>query len=105
MHAKKDILKVEYNDPHKYHSKLHGFPSTSSNITSGHLWESIFVLPYMVDVFRHTTARWKKKRKNLQRHNASAERGSQNATGHKTHNGTLENVKVYYALRCIVSMY
>ena len=25
-----DILKVEYNDPHKHHSKLRGFPFTSS---------------------------------------------------------------------------
>ena len=35
---------------------------------------------------------------------ASAERGSRNATGHDTHNGTLENVEVYYDLRCILSM-
>ena len=53
---------------------------------------------------RHATAWWKKKEDNFQRHNASAERGSRNATGHDTHNGTLENVEVYYALRCIVSM-
>ena len=24
----KDVLKVEYNDPHKFASKLHGFPFT-----------------------------------------------------------------------------
>ena len=47
----------------------------------------------------------KKKEENFQRHNASAEGGSRNSTGHDNHNGTLENVEVYYALRCIVSMY
>ena len=46
-----------------------------------------------------------KKEENFQRHNAGAERGSRNTTGHDTHNGTLENVKVYYALRCIFCMY
>ena len=39
-----------------------------------------------------------KKEENFQRHKANAERGSRNATGHDTHNGTLENVEVYYAL-------
>ena len=34
----KDVLKVEYNDPHKYHSNWHGFPFTSQTITVGHLW-------------------------------------------------------------------
>ena len=38
-----------------------------------------------------------KKEENFQRHNASAERGSRNATGQDTHNGTLENFEVYYA--------
>ena len=35
---KKDISKVQYNDPRKYHSKLHGFPFTLSTITVCHLW-------------------------------------------------------------------
>ena len=39
------LFKVEYNDPHKYHSKLRGFPFTSSTNTVGHLWESKFWLP------------------------------------------------------------
>ena len=39
-----------------------------------------------------------KKEENFQRHNASAERGNRNATGHETHNGTLENVEVYCML-------
>ena len=46
-----------------------------------------------------------KKEEHFQRHSASAERGSRTATGHDTHIGTLENVEVYYALRCIFSMY
>ena len=28
MHGQKDVLKVEYNDPHKYASKLYRFPFT-----------------------------------------------------------------------------
>ena len=44
-----------------------------------------------------------KKRGNIRRHNASAERGSQNAKRHEAHNGTLENFEVYYALWCILS--
>ena len=32
----KDILKGECNDPHKYHSKLRGFPFTSSTNAVGH---------------------------------------------------------------------
>ena len=32
-----DILKVEYNEPHKHAWKLHGFPFTSSTHTVGHL--------------------------------------------------------------------
>ena len=46
----------------------------------------------------------KKKEDNFQRHNASAERVSRNATRHDTHNGTLETLEVFYALRCIVSI-
>ena len=40
MHGLKDVVKVEYNDPHKHASKLHGFPFTLSTNTVGHLWES-----------------------------------------------------------------
>ena len=36
----KDVLKVEYNDPHKFASKLRGFPFTGRTNTVGHLWES-----------------------------------------------------------------
>ena len=46
-----------------------------------------------------------KKKESFQRHNAHAERGSGNATGKETHNGTIENVEVYYAPRWIVNMY
>ena len=31
---------VEYNDPHKFASKLRGFPITLRTNTVGHLWES-----------------------------------------------------------------
>ena len=37
----------------------------------------------------------KNKEDNFQRHNARAEQGSWNATGHDTHNGTLENVAYF----------
>ena len=37
-YIKKDILKVEYYDLHKYHSKLHGFPFTSRTNTRANLW-------------------------------------------------------------------
>jgi hypothetical protein len=36
----KDVLKVEYNDPHKMASKLRGFPVTVQTNTVGHLWEA-----------------------------------------------------------------
>ena len=40
---KKFILKVvEYNDPHKYHSRLLGFPFTSQTNMASHLWSHIF---------------------------------------------------------------
>ena len=40
-YGQKDVLKVEYNDPHKFASKLHGFPFTlRTKNTVGHLWES-----------------------------------------------------------------
>ena len=56
--GKKDVAKVEYNDPHKHASKLHGFPFSrrltqsaiygiqifDSDNTVGHLWESNFWL-------------------------------------------------------------
>ena len=45
-----------------------------------------------------------KKEENFHRHKASAERVSRNATRHDTHNGTLENLEVFYALRYIVSI-
>ena len=32
----KDVLKVEYNDPHKFASKLPGFPFTLRTNTVGH---------------------------------------------------------------------
>ena len=42
FYGKKDVLKVEYIDPHKHASKLRGFLCTSSTKTLalGHLWES-----------------------------------------------------------------
>ena len=40
MHGWKDVLKVEHNDPHKFASKLRGFPFTVRTNTVGHLWES-----------------------------------------------------------------
>ena len=36
----KDVVKVEYNDPHKFASKLSGFLFTVQTNTVGHLWES-----------------------------------------------------------------
>ena len=42
MHGWKDVLKVEYNDPHKYASVLHGFPFALRTNTVDHLWESKF---------------------------------------------------------------
>ena len=36
----KDVLKVEYNDPDKFASKLRGFPFTLQTHTVGYLWES-----------------------------------------------------------------
>ena len=33
----KDVLKVEYNDPHKFASKLRGFPFTERTNTIGHM--------------------------------------------------------------------
>ena len=36
----KDDLKVKYNDPHKFASKLRGFPFTLQTNTVGHLFES-----------------------------------------------------------------
>ena len=36
----KDVLKVEYNYPHKFASKSRGFPFTVLTNTVGHLWES-----------------------------------------------------------------
>ena len=41
----KDELKVEYNDPHKFASKLRSFPFMLRTNTVGHLWESKFWLP------------------------------------------------------------
>ena len=38
MHGWKDVLKVEYNDPHKFASKLGGFPFTLRTNTVGHLY-------------------------------------------------------------------
>ena len=38
----KDVLKVEYNDPHKFASKSRGFPSTVRTNTVGHSWEFKF---------------------------------------------------------------
>ena len=34
-YGQKDVLKVEYYDTHKYHTKLHGFPFTSRTDTVG----------------------------------------------------------------------
>ena len=43
MHmGRKDVLKVEYNDPHKFASKLRCFPFTVRTNTVGLLWESKF---------------------------------------------------------------
>ena len=39
MHGWQDILKVEYNDPHKFASKLPGFLFTVQTNTVGHLWD------------------------------------------------------------------
>ena len=36
----KMFLKVEYNDPHKHATKLHGFPFTPSTNMVGHLFDS-----------------------------------------------------------------
>ena len=36
----KDVLKVEYNDPHKHASKLHAFPFALQTNTVGHFMES-----------------------------------------------------------------
>ena len=44
-YGQKDVVKVEYNDPHKHASNTLGFPFTSSTNTVGHLWESNFCLP------------------------------------------------------------
>ena len=38
----KEAVKVEYNDPHKHASKLHGFPFTSSTNKVGHYGSQIF---------------------------------------------------------------
>ena len=39
-HGWKDVLKVEYNDPHKHASKLHAFPFALQTNTVGHFMES-----------------------------------------------------------------
>ena len=36
----KDVVKVKYNDPHKFAFKLRGFPFAVRTNTVGHLWES-----------------------------------------------------------------
>ena len=38
--VEKNVLKVEYNDPHKLSSKLRGFLFTVRTNTAGNLWES-----------------------------------------------------------------
>ena len=52
MHMGRDDVKVKYNDPHKYASKLRGFLFTSSTNTVGHYgsqtfdshkWPTVFV--------------------------------------------------------------
>ena len=47
-HGYKDDLKVEYNDPHKFASKLRGFPFTLQTILTpqkfdSHKWPTVFV--------------------------------------------------------------
>ena len=37
----KDVLKVEYTDPHKFASKLRGFPFTVRTNTVGHKWPTV----------------------------------------------------------------
>ena len=43
--GEKDVIKLEYNIPHKHTSKLHGFSFTLLTNTVGHLWKSNFSLP------------------------------------------------------------
>ena len=44
-YGQKDILKVEYNDPYMYHSKLRDFPCASSTNTNfdSHKWPTVLV--------------------------------------------------------------
>ena len=42
MHAQKDVVKVEYNNPHKYDLKLNGFLIGLELTRDANLWSQVF---------------------------------------------------------------